>query len=153
MKYVAIDANGVIFSKNNAIRPFFVYVLRYCIENKIRLIILPNGKDVERLLDKYYPDLHGKFFGYEIPGDVYPNLLITTDSTIKAHPTLIVPFYDETIHNDYSELVMAGKVLEALRNRVILNKNEVKIEPKKEDKPNPPPYDGDITKYGSIIIR
>jgi len=149
MKFVAFELEGVLFSDKGEERPYFRVVLDYCFENAIRLIFVSkHGAEIcKSRIEISLPAYISRTYGYSITDDAFPNLYITTDGTIKKYPTLIVPYYNTAVHNKYSELVLAGKVLEALRNRVVLNKTDIKIEPKAEQKPP----ENDVTKYGFSI--
>lgn len=156
MKYVAIDIDGVVFGKDrNSYRVYIHHVFSYILEHNIRLILYASqgGSDVAKSASSWFYQVSGKVYAYSIPEDVSPNLVITADPSFKGAPSIVVPYYDKNIHNIYSCIVMVGKLLESIRNRVILNKNEVAIIPQKpEDKPKPPD-EGDVTKYGTIIRR
>jgi len=148
MKFVFFDIDTeTLLSRDGRVRPFMAEVLEYCYVSKIRVYLSGSPERVEVLMstiheaDKF---IIGSFHkNGELPH--YPDLVISCNNDyLKKFPGLLIPPYDPNHSNKFAEISLAGRLLDTIKDRVVMNKYapekvpEHKEEPKQNDEPEDP---------------
>ena len=149
MKFIFFDLeNGSLLSKDGGLRPFMVDVLEYCYESKIRVYLIGSKEEANRTLEalKYA----SKFVvgSFEKSGELphFPDLVVgTVGDYLQKFPGLLIPPYSEQRTTKYGEISLAGRLLDAIKDRVVLNRyapekvTERKEVTEEDDKPKEDP--------------
>ena len=128
MKYIFfdIDSNGLL-SEDGSPRPFMDVVLRYCHYSKIRVYLATSNQERVHQFQAAFPgawgvQVMGEFTkGGTIPH--HPDLVISADGEyLRKWPGLQIPAYNPDSSIEFAELSLAGRMLDTIRDRVVLNK-------------------------------
>ena len=127
MKFVFFDLhNGALLSEDGRVRPFTEDILEYCYESKIRVFTVGTPEEAHRFSEtlKHYARKYimGSFSkDDELPH--FPDLVISTDSSyLNKFPGLLIPPYNPDYSNRWAEISLAGRLLDAIKDRVVLNR-------------------------------
>jgi len=140
MKKILIDLFGVLLSKDGAPRPFIEYLLQYCIKNKIYIIIY-SKENCKNLFISTFPNILVDFSSGDLPKDTHIQLFLSTNNEHnKIYHTILTPYYTPNKHNDFANISLVGKLLDIIKDRVVLNRYapEKKTEDKDKPKEKPP---------------
>ena len=144
MKFIFFDVDtDVILSQGGRVRPFMTDVLEYCYESKIRVYLSGSPERVEATMQAI-PESDKLVIGSftknsEMPH--YPNLVISCNNDyLNKFPGLLIPPYDPDRSNKFAEIALAGRLLDQIKDRVVLNRYapEKKVIQKEEPKKEPP---------------
>ena len=138
-----LDSNALLSSDGRA-RPFMDIILDYCFFSGISVSMMISPGLTERMQQFYevYDADNNEHIaacgmvskGGGIPA--YPDLVISCDSDyLKKYPGLLVPQYDPDRSNRFAELAFAGTLIEAIKDKVVLNRHA----PEKQVAPEPKP--------------
>ena len=153
MKYVFFDIDTpVLSSKDGTARPFMDIVLRYCQFSKIRAYLSGTTENVQRIHD-LFPDACDYIIdSFSKEGEIphFPDLVISCDSDyLKKWPGLLLPPYDPQRSNEFADVSLAGRLLDAIKDRVVLNKNAPEKKPDKhKTTPQTPTRHEDPSSWG-----
>ena len=156
MKYIFfdVDSNGLL-SEDGSPRPYMEVVLEYCRYSKIRVFLATSSQERVAQFKVAFPDA----WGYQVMGEFTkggtiphaPDLVISDDAEyLRKWPGLQIPSYNPDTSIQFAELSLAGRVLDTIRDTVVLNKQAPE---KKPDKPaTPPPQEPeDPSQYGFSV--
>ncbi len=145
MKFIFFDVDEpTLLSKDGRVRPFMMEVLEYCYVSKIRVFLSGSLERILMIEDKLLEAECAHFIvgsfskNSEIPH--YPDLVISCNNDyLKKFPGLLIPPYDPNQSNKFAEISLAGRLLDQIKDRVVLNKlaPEKIPEPKEEPKDKP----------------
>lgn len=148
MKFVFFDIDTeTLLSRDSRVRPFMVEVLEYCYVSKIRVFVSGSPERVEALMSAI-PEANRLIMGsFSKDGELphYPDLVISCNNDyLQKFPGLLIPPYDPERSNKFAEISLAGRLLDTIKDRVVMNRYapekvpEPKEEPKQEDNPEDP---------------
>lgn len=141
MKYIFfdIDSNGLL-SQDGRPRPYMEVVLAYCHYSKIKVYLATSTPERVSQFQAAYPDawglqVMGEFTkGGEIPHQ--PDLVISADAEyLRKWPGLQIPPYNPDSSIQFAELSLAGRMLDTIRDRVVLNKDAPEKKPVRPAEP------------------
>jgi hypothetical protein len=158
MKTIWLDIDGVLvdngtFGQETA-RPYIEIVIEYCCETKVRLYLTSSTRpvdDVRNIMEHLFPDhsVAGYFHIDTLP-TTFPELVISCNGDLlKKYPGIMVPFYNPNIHNKFANIALVGKLLESIKNRVVLDKTKTELPKIKSKEENVKPED--TSQYGFTI--
>jgi len=153
MKHVFFDFDtATLLSKDGRVRPFTATILEYCYTSKIRVFLAVSPSN-EHLVEKF-------FFSMDVDNNPYikacavyvkgtqmpamPDLVVSCDGEyLRKFPGLLIPNYNPDASNKFADLSLAGRILDQIKDRVVLNRfapepQKKYEEPKKEEKPEDP---------------
>ena len=143
MKFIFFDLqNGTLLSEDGRVRPFIEDIFEYCYESKIRIFLIGTPEEAHHFKKeiKHYAQrfIMGSFsLKEDMPH--FPDLVISADSSLlKKFPGLLIPHYHSEHSNRWAEISLAGRLLDAIKDRVVLNryapdKTPARQEPKEDD--------------------
>lgn len=130
--------------------PFIDTVIRYCYINKIVVYVYHT-----KYLTDYFDSLGNNIYDYFIDKSnvpTNPDLVVTSDEEFgKKYSSIIVPEYNN-FFNEFASLSLCAKLLDQIKDRLVLNKLNITEKIKKENKPNKiDNSDEDVSKFGFSI--
>ncbi len=143
MKYIFfdVDTNGVL-SNDGVPRPYLDIILRYCQFSKIRVFLSGTTENVQRFYDAVPDSPDYIIDSFTKDGEIphYPNLVISCDNDyLQKWPGLLLPSYDPARSNEFADISLAGRLLDTIRDRVVLNKDAPEKQPVKRTETTPTP--------------
>ena len=144
MKFIFFDIDSeTLLSKDGRVRPFMDLVLEYCHFSKIRvyLAVSPDNTEwVEHFYKVYDADNNAwaacPVFtkGGAIPD--YPDLVISCNNDyLKKWPGLLIPPYDPDRSNKFADVALAGRLLDVIKNKVVLRREAPEKKPVEKEPP------------------
>lgn len=159
MKNVVFDLDGALgyhFSadpftgRHFVSRRFFNVLVEYCVKNRVRVYTCSSVMDAgwKEQWSGHEEHFSGHFKKSEAPPE-QPDLVITSDGEFaKKFPSIMIP-PDSDKSNKFIDLSVAGKLIELIKDRVVLNRQTtIEKVPSKEEQNKPPE---DISRYGFIV--
>lgn len=145
MKFVFFDVDSeTLLSRDGRVRPFIVDVLEYCYQSKIRVYLSGSPARVKALMEQI--EDAGRFVvgSFSKDGEIphFPDLVISCNNDwLKKFPGLLIPPYDPDRTNRWVEISFAGRLLDAIKDRVVLNKQAPEKKPEPVEEPEDKPRD------------
>jgi hypothetical protein len=141
MKFVFFDVDSeTLLSRDGRVRPFMLDVLAYCYVSKIRVFLSGSPENVQSVMYWLQEKEHCKHYvmgSFSKDGEIphYPNLVISCNNEwLSKFPGLLIPPYDPDRTNKFIEISFAGRLLDAIKDRVVLDKQAPEKKPQSKPK-------------------